>query len=168
LSAASGLGAGITEGGGGCPGSWAHAKPRRREGRRTRAVVSFRFLEVSLASRGRESAGVCFRSSGFQARDLSRRDWNACRPPLGGWEAVWRHAKPRSREAAKGGGEWRFSSTSASTVRQGGLSTSTKGGLWGIMFLRFSCSCSNLAHSVPGSPGGDYVARAFQPEHSGV
>jgi hypothetical protein len=30
-----------------------------------------------------------------------------------------------------------FFETSTSTVRQGGLSTSTRGGHWGIMFLRF-------------------------------
>ena len=41
----------------------------------------------------------------------------------------------RSREAAKGGGEWRFSSTSTSTVRQGGLSTSTRCGFGGRCFF---------------------------------
>ncbi|MFM7924310.1 MAG: hypothetical protein ACKPJJ_29160, partial [Planctomycetaceae bacterium] len=39
--------------------------------------------------------------------------------------------------------------------------------VWFFGLLFFSCSCSNFAHSVPGSPGGDFVARAFQPEHIG-
>ncbi|GEM_PF-7123952 len=50
-------------------GFGAHAKPRSREGKRTRAVVGVRCSVFGVASRGRESAGVSSRSSGFPARD---------------------------------------------------------------------------------------------------
>jgi hypothetical protein len=56
----------------------------------------------------------------------------------GGIVVSWRFgsreaAKPRSREGSVGGG--RFSSTSTSTVRQGGLSTSTRGDFGGAFFV---------------------------------
>ena len=81
-------------------------------------------------------------------------------PAAIGLRAVYlTRSREGAKEVAKGGGRWRFSSTSTSTVRQGGLSTSTMGGLCGIMFLGFSCSCSNFARWLFS------VARAFQPEH---
>ena len=91
----------------------------RESGRGAELVFGVRFSVFGLASRGRESAGVAFSvARAFQPEHSASAF---------GVRAVLSHAKPRRREVKRKGQlvVGVFSSTSTSTVRQGGLSTST-------------------------------------------
>jgi hypothetical protein len=98
-------------------GGWSHAKPRRARREPQGSMFGVRCSCSVQASRGRESAGVHFSSSGFPARALRRRFMSApsavfpgvtvpsplTSPPFHGgegrisgrWSGGWSHAKPR-------------------------------------------------------------------------